>query len=262
MPDQIENKKLNQIYTVFSQVNDAFSDQSIQLDHNRLNELLEKLYTPGPSFQYVFDFPNKRFQYLSDGVEELFGASPNSFSTDDLVERIHPDDINHFVYMQEIAMHFFFSFIPKEEILNYKTSFQFRIRDKEGNYPLFLHQNVVLALDADHNVSSTFVNHSIIDHVTKVNNNKVSFIHIQGGKSFYSISSIEDLEKEQEELIISNREVDVLKLLAEGYSSKEIADYLNISSETVNTHRKNILSKTKFKNLTQAVIHFVREGLI
>ena len=262
MPANPENRRTRQIYSVFNQVSDAFAKQSIQLNQSRLNTLLEKFYSPGPSFQYVFDFPNKRFQYLSDEVHNLFGVDPASFRPDDFAERIHPEDINHFIAMQEIAMYFFFDFISKEEIMLYKTSFQFRIKDIEGNYRLFLHQNVVLATDEEHNVSSTLVNHSIIDHITKVNNKKVSFIHIGEGQSFFGISRAEELNGGQSKLTISNREVDILKLVSEGFTSKEIADYLTISIDTVHTHRKNILNKTEFKNLTQAATYYVREGLI
>ena len=42
---------------------------------------------------------------------------------------------------------------------------------------------------------------------------------------------------------ITNRERDVVRLLVLNYSSKEIADKLNISSNTVDTHRRNILKK-------------------
>ena len=90
----------------------------------------------------------------------------------------------------------------------------------------------------------------------------MSFIHIQEGKSYFGIGNIKDLSNEQPKLTISNREVEILKLISEGFSSKEIADYLYISLDTVRTHRKNILAKTDFKNLTQAATHYVREGLI
>lgn len=61
---------------------------------------------------------------------------------------------------------------------------------------------------------------------------------------------------------ISLREREILFLLSEGLSSKEIADKLHISYDTVRTHRNNILKKTNFRTLTQAVSYCVRDGLI
>lgn len=48
------------------------------------------------------------------------------------------------------------------------------------------------------------------------------------------------------------RQLEVLKLVAAGYSSKQIADMLYISVTTVHTHRRDLLSTLKCKNTTQA----------
>jgi len=55
-------------------------------------------------------------------------------------------------------------------------------------------------------------------------------------------------------LTISPREKQVLRLIADGYSSKEIADILFISKHTVMSHRKNLLEKFQVKN-TPHLVH-------
>jgi DNA-binding NarL/FixJ family response regulator len=61
---------------------------------------------------------------------------------------------------------------------------------------------------------------------------------------------------------LSVREREVLKLLAEGYSNKEISDMLVISVKTVETHRANIMRKNNFKNITELVLYAARNHLI
>ncbi len=61
---------------------------------------------------------------------------------------------------------------------------------------------------------------------------------------------------------LTDREIDVLKLLAEGFSNKEIADNLNISVNTVITHRKNISQKTGIKSVSGLTIYAVVQNLI
>lgn len=61
---------------------------------------------------------------------------------------------------------------------------------------------------------------------------------------------------------LSGREREILKLLAEGYSNKEIADMLVISVKTVETHRANIMKKHSFKNITELVLYAVRNHII
>ncbi len=61
---------------------------------------------------------------------------------------------------------------------------------------------------------------------------------------------------------LSERELEILKLLAEGYSYKIIAARCNISYATVNTHVSHIYEKLQVKGVASAVNLAVREGLI
>jgi len=60
---------------------------------------------------------------------------------------------------------------------------------------------------------------------------------------------------------LTEREVDVLKFVAQGLSNQEIADVLVLSERTVRTHVTNILTKLHLANRTQAALYALREGL-
>lgn len=90
---------------------------------------------------------------------------------------------------------------------------------------------------------------------------------VHGGKTY--ISSVIApmllngfLENVKQSSSLSGREREVLKLLAEGYNNKEIADFLSISVKTVETHRANIMRKHNFKNITELVLYAVRNHII
>jgi DNA-binding CsgD family transcriptional regulator len=72
-----------------------------------------------------------------------------------------------------------------------------------------------------------------------------------------AISSENPANASVSENILSDREVDVLRLIAEGLSNKEIACKLNISINTVITHRKNISQKTGIKSASGLTIYAV-----
>jgi len=76
------------------------------------------------------------------------------------------------------------------------------------------------------------------------------------------INSLIKLKKSNVRSIISEREIDVLKLLVEGNSNKEIANKLSISTHTVITHRKNITQKTGVKSVSGLTIYAVVNKLI
>ena len=61
--------------------------------------------------------------------------------------------------------------------------------------------------------------------------------------------------------VLTEREIDVLKLVARGYSNQEIADRLVINTRTVGKHVSNILEKLHLANRTQAALYALREGL-
>lgn len=61
---------------------------------------------------------------------------------------------------------------------------------------------------------------------------------------------------------ITQREREVLKLLAEGYLNKEIADLLNISIKTVEKHRANIMSKLNLHSAASLTAFAIEQGLV
>jgi len=61
---------------------------------------------------------------------------------------------------------------------------------------------------------------------------------------------------------LSQREREILKLVAEGKTSREIAERLSISPKTVDTYRSRLMSKIGVKNLVGLVKFAIRHGLI
>ena len=61
---------------------------------------------------------------------------------------------------------------------------------------------------------------------------------------------------------LTDRETEVLRLLAQGQSNKEIAHTLNIGEKTVKTHVSNVLGKLGVQSRTQAALYAVRIGLV
>lgn len=63
-------------------------------------------------------------------------------------------------------------------------------------------------------------------------------------------------------IVISKREAEIITMIAEGLTNAQIADKLFISAHTVNTHRKNIMSKLGVKNTAGIVMYAVKTNLI
>ncbi len=102
----------------------------------------------------------------------------------------------------------------------------------------------------------------------------IAAIHaITEGKSFFSpaISRIlvEDYMRQLEQKhvedtyeLLTAREREILQLLAEGKTNKEVAAMLNLSIYTVETHRTHILQKLNLHNVPELILYAVRKGII
>lgn len=65
-----------------------------------------------------------------------------------------------------------------------------------------------------------------------------------------------------EPISLSEREMEILKLIAEGHTNVVIAEMLHLSTHTINTHRKNIMAKLGVKNTAGIVMYAVKTNLV
>ena len=96
---------------------------------------------------------------------------------------------------------------------------------------------------------------------------------VSEGKSFFSpavgkvlledyMRKLQRTGAEDSYELLSPREREVLQLVAEGKSSKEIAGLLNLSVYTVETHRGNLMQKLNLKSMPELILYAVRKGII
>lgn len=96
---------------------------------------------------------------------------------------------------------------------------------------------------------------------------------VNAGKAFFSpliskmlveyfMRQLQEREVEDSYELLTTREREILQLLAEGKSNKEIATVLNLSPHTVETHRGNILQKLNLHSVPELILYAVRKGVI
>lgn len=73
---------------------------------------------------------------------------------------------------------------------------------------------------------------------------------------------LNDLKKEIPNTAISPREKEVIQLIVDGNTTKEIAKKLYLSKHTIESHRQNILSKLQLKNSAELVKYAIQKGLV
>lgn len=77
------------------------------------------------------------------------------------------------------------------------------------------------------------------------------------------IKSVQKKDEDGERhFALTNREIEIVKLIAAGFTSQEIAEKLFISYFTVGKHRKNIMKKLELKNTAELVRYAMKEGYV
>lgn len=148
---------------------------------------------------------------------------------------------------------------------------QIRNRDSEiGILAITPDQSAVVLVDALRAGVTSYVKKDcsfpeILDAVKSTNQGNRFFC----GQILESIQqanlNVDDLDPDAftcDPVLISKRESEIIVLIAEGKTNQQIADQLFLSAHTVNTHRKNIMSKLGVKNTAGIVMYAVKTNLI
>ena len=130
---------------------------------------------------------------------------------------------------------------------NFTFSLEYRIRRFDGKYIKVNRQSFIISTDLYGNAV----------HVCSIITELSSGAILKSDTESFNLDS----DKTNKSINLSKRELEILKLLAEGKTSNEVAKLLFISFHTVEKHRKNMLFNNSAKN-TLELIKFAKENLI
>lgn len=185
------------------------------------------------------------------------------FSPEILFNQVHPDDLGKIFAFTNHWISIFQSVSPeRREYL--KPTIYIRLRSSNETYNWVMIQYIDNLYDEEGNVSFGLTLVTNINHLKKDNEALMSLLDTYDNSCqlFYcsSAQTINALEAEIPK--ISQRELEVVKLLAAGFSSKQIAGELNLSIKTVDNHRQNILHKTNTKSTGELVAFCINNGFV
>lgn len=208
-------------------------------------------------YYFLFNPQKAEFEYVSPEITSLLGFDPNKITVQFFVSQIHPEDQPFFLNFENKVVQFFKE-LPTEKMNKYKVSYDFRIKNAKNNYIRILHQLLILQHDNDGNVKISLGLHSDFSHLKTSGKPVLSFLGLDGEPSYMNVN-VDKVFKASNK-ILSQRESQILQLIAAGKSSKEISETLFISKLTVDTHRTNSLKKTNCKSSFELISKAVNEG--
>jgi DNA-binding CsgD family transcriptional regulator len=256
-------KRMGEYWTQF--MADEFNIQPIPLKTNL--SLLDKLSVGKHKLYVVFDCAQFKLLYVGKNAELVTGYSSKEFAKEGLpllLKMMVPSQLPFLVklldWIKIVKTQFVPEFFSKD---GYQIFCGIQFKTKSGT----LINTLMRTIGLDKNEKGQCVNLVIeISEITSLmKSDKYWALFSMGGEgdSQHEITFFSDQEnKKNTHFLISTREMEILKLIANGLSSKEIGKKLFISYETVDKHRKNMVARVGARDTMALVEICRRSGII
>lgn len=237
------NEKIFDIYDEVFDSNNSFTGTIVEKHINKLKEL-DTFLPPSTSFFILTNTTQNTFPFVSKNFEHNIGLDiemMNTHGPNYWLQFFHPEDLEIWVGMLNDLMAYTMTEVEPEKRHRLSYTWNFRVKTAKGNYVnLFEHQTPTV-LDDDYKPVIG------IAHLTVIGNGEAmpikASVKILNEQNEYETLYVKNYSQKLLSNGLTNRENDIIRLLALDHSSKSIAEKLKISSHTVDTHRRKILKK-------------------
>ena len=200
--------------------------------------------------EHYYFISNKFALFGYDDIPEQESAQMQNYP---LTHRIHPDDLAVKNQIDAEIFNFLSTLSPKEQT-QYKYIYEYRGMASDGTYGRVTHEVQLLEVTEDN-----YLVLGIIEIAPDQSENlpvRVQMKHCITGEI------IPIKIEEEDAFALTPREKEILTLASQGFSSKEIAEKLFISTYTVNRHRQNIREKFNAESLIEAIDIARKKGVL
>ncbi|TAE28116.1 MAG: hypothetical protein EAZ91_15055 [Cytophagales bacterium] len=219
---------------------------------------LQTLANVSNSGVQIFDLYRKQVAFFSSNFGGMLGYEPVDYEGQNyhfFETKIHPDEKLQLA-LRGVSVLKLFAAFTNDQKLNHKVIYEYRMLNAEGNYVRLVEQYQVLELDPKGQIWLMFSMVDISPSQESEGSVKCQILNFRTG-SFIPFDIEQKLQLE-----LTKRELEILKLVKQGFLSKEISDKLSISVHTVNTHRYRFLEKLGANNSIEAVVFASKYGLL
>lgn len=203
-------------------------------------------------YQGVFNWASMQYINMSTSIKKILGYDKDVFLQRGInfaLSIIHPKDL---VLLRDLHLEIFDYYYntPNEQRGKLRFSYNLRIKAADNSYVTILRQSNFLSFTDDGKPALEYINCTDITQY-RFNSSINLAIHRLSPSGIYVLCHETEFSDSQHKL--SKREMEVLELARQGYTSKEIAEKLYLCIETVKSHRKHIIAKTGSGNMTAAI---------
>jgi hypothetical protein len=245
-------------YDLYEKLIESFSQDGLKAfsANNPLILELEEMNENFDQFFYLGDLININILFTSKRSKQMVGVNPADLNFYHFYDITHPEDIQRLSLGRAKLLKLAHDiFVAEKGIALLSTNH--RLRNPSGNY-----SNILLQLYLFY---STIPHKSV--YLLKIHTNIDWFKKCKHGYHYYLGNNLTNFRYPDDELLMinspfSDREFEIIKLIASGMSSEEIAEKIFLSVHTINTHRRNILKKSGKATLSELIYDLLDRGVL
>lgn len=215
--------------------------------------LSDLLYGSSTAFFVFIDLSKMKYQYVSDNIKNVLGFDSSEFmkyGVSFILNLYHPDVILTQKAIHEEARKYLRK-LPAKEVIKYKFCYDYRVMNANGHYVRLLQHNRFLMFDKSGNPTLMLaICHDITNYRQDI---KQTLVISKCTNDKEIVVLRKDFFPEYENGVLTKKEIEVWKLVCDGLQSKHIAEKMNISLNTVLTHRKRIYKKLREYELQRGI---------
>jgi len=234
--------------------------KAISVDHFLKDPRFQRFQVFADQAVRILDNSTHQYLYVNDASENMMGWTAEDIRKGGLRfghSKTHVWDLLQVALISAKVLKTFKN-LPEVDKLNSRFSYDLRIRHKKGDYHRIQQHVYTLSLTSDGKPALLMiVSNDITLYKTGT---KIQYVFgVTRGTHFDILLNGETRPHSSP---LTEREVEIVNLIANGQTENDIAQQLHISGQTVKTHKKNILTKTHSRNTAELVRTAMMEGWI
>lgn len=209
---------------------------------------------------YVIDYTDMSFEYISPNPLFLNGHTAEAvlqMGYDFYFKNVPTQDLELLTLINETGFDFY-DRLPVEERKLYSITYDFHLVQPDGKQLLINHKLTPLLLTAEGRMWKSMCIVSLSHYKTAGN----ARIYKQGSPDLWELLTGKRIWRKQEKPVFSDREIEVLRLHAQGLTINEIAERIFVSPDTVKYYRRKIFERLEVDNIVAALAYAVNSKII
>lgn len=219
---------------------------------------LDSNFSFSESAFYLFNVKEAKYEFISQGLARICGKDPEwiqTAKTEDVLALCHPEDAKFFfqklfpLVLGEFKNHS----LEDCQKINFKYSYRL-LNHKTQNYRLVTEIDHYYQFDENKVPSFNFGRIQLVEPSSFIQPLQLTINKLSSSDSHELVKQYK-FDDAPNVYNFSPREKEIIRLLKENFSSKDIASKLNLSPSTIDTHRRRILNKTEFSSTRELIQH-------